>query len=107
MWTPVRHLAHGRHPPGADGLGERRTEMHPAMMSWWRARQDAYGAWSCGPGPRGWAGGHGGHGHGFSGRGGHGGGGDTDGDGEGFGAGTFGVRRPLRFLAYKLELDER
>ena len=26
---------------------------------------------------------------------------------EGFGGGAFGVRRPLRFLAYKLELDER
>jgi hypothetical protein len=77
--------------------------MHPAMMSWWRARQGAYGDWSCGPG-RGWGGGHG-HGHGF-GHGGHGGG-EGDGDGEGFGAGTFGVRRPLRFLAYKLELDER
>ena len=30
-----------------------------------------------------------------------------EGDGEGFGGGAFGVRRPLRFLAYKLELDER
>ena len=34
-------------------------------------------------------------------------GGGDDGDGEGFGGGSFGVRRPLRFLAYKLELDER
>jgi Spy/CpxP family protein refolding chaperone len=49
----------------------------------------------CGPGG-------GGHEHG----GGHpfgGGGGEFDGDG----GGSFGVRRPLRFLAYKLELDER
>ena len=30
-----------------------------------------------------------------------------DGEAEGFGGGAFGVRRPLRFLAYKLELDER
>ena len=36
-----------------------------------------------------------------------GGGGPDDGDAEGFGGGAFGVRRPLRFLAYKLELDER
>ena len=36
-----------------------------------------------------------------------GGGGPDEGDGEGFGGGAFGVRRPLRFLAYKLELDER
>src|SRR5215510_839350 len=70
--------------------------MHPAMVSWWRAQHA-----SCGPGdgPRGWGGG-GGYG-GF--RGGGGGGGD----GDDFGGGAFGVRRPLRFLAYKLELDER
>jgi LTXXQ motif family protein len=84
--------------------------MHPAMVSWWRARNASFGggcgdggeAASCGPGggPRGWHGpGHGG---------GHGGGeGEGGGDGEGFGGGAFGVRRPLRFLAYKLELDER
>jgi Spy/CpxP family protein refolding chaperone len=79
------------------------------MVSWWRARQMNAGcgpgaeAVSCGPGggPRGWGGGGGwGHGHG-------GGGGDEGGDGDGFGGGGFGVRRPLRFLAYKLELDER
>jgi Spy/CpxP family protein refolding chaperone len=71
--------------------------MHP-MMAWWRAQQEGYGA-SCGPGggPRGWGGERG-----FGGGG--GGGGD---DGDGFGSGAFGVRRPLRFLAYKLELDER
>jgi Spy/CpxP family protein refolding chaperone len=80
--------------------------MHPAMVSWWRARHlgDGCGdgqAASCGP--RGW------HGHGGGG-GGWGGGppaGDGGGDGDGFGGGAFGVRRPLRFLAYKLELDER
>jgi Spy/CpxP family protein refolding chaperone len=79
------------------------------MVSWWRARQMNAGCGpgaesvSCGPGggPRGWGGGGGwGHGHG-------GGGGDEGGDGDGFGGGGFGVRRPLRFLAYKLELDER
>src|SRR5262245_2409528 len=68
--------------------------MHPAMASWWHGHHA-----SCGPGDRlrGWGGGGGGDG-GFSGGG---------GDGDGFGAGAFGVRRPLRFLAYKLELDER
>jgi hypothetical protein len=85
--------------------------MHPAMVSWWRARQGGGGggcgdwaAASCGPGggPRGWGfGGGGGDGSGFAGGGGGGG------DGEGFGGGGFGVRRPLRFLAYKLELDEK
>ena len=77
--------------------------MHPAMVSWWRARHAGCGdEGSCGPGwagARQWAGGWG--------RGGQGGGGQDDGDSEGFGGGAFGVRRPLRFLAYKLELDER
>ncbi len=73
------------------------------LSSWWRAHQGdggcgAFGrhGWSCGPGGgRPW--------------GGHGGPRDGEGDleGEGFGGGAFGVRRPLRFLAYKLELDER
>jgi hypothetical protein len=78
--------------------------MHPAVVSWWRSRGGEGGcgpSWSCGPGggPRHWGGGGGYE------RGGHGGG--DDGDGEGFGGGSFGVRRPLRFLAYKLELDEQ
>ena len=80
--------------------------MHPAMVSWWRAREMGAG---CGEGesascsPRGWQGqgGHGGPGWGGGPPAGDGG------DGDGFGGGAFGVRRPLRFLAYKLELDER
>ena len=74
--------------------------MHGHVMSWWRGRPESgCGGWSCGPGDsRRWAG---------SGR--HHGGGDDEGQGEygGFGGGPFGVRRPLRFLAYKLELDEK
>src|SRR5579872_5104216 len=73
--------------------------MHP--FAWWHARSGAQcgeeGA-GCGPhrgGP--WGGRRGGP-H-FGGHG-HGGGGDD------FGGGSFGVRRPLRFLAYKLDLDE-
>ena len=75
--------------------------MHPAMVSWWRARHEGCEDSGCGPGSgaRQWAGGYG--------RGGGGGGGPEEGEGEGFGGGAFGVRRPLRFLAYKLELDER
>jgi Spy/CpxP family protein refolding chaperone len=71
------------------------------MVSWWRARHGCDDSSGCGPGwgARQWAGGYG--------RGGHGGGGGDDGEAEGFGGGAFGVRRPLRFLAYKLELDER
>src|SRR3954465_11298839 len=103
--TSVRHIAHGKNPPGAEGLGERNKEkhMHGHVMSWWRARQEGdsgsgCGSWSCGPGESR----HGGrHGHGP----GYGGGGDEE--AEGFGGGPFGVRRPLRFLAYKLELDEK
>jgi Spy/CpxP family protein refolding chaperone len=95
------------------------------MIHWWKQRH-AYGHGGCDEGERAeggdergfWSHGHhAGHGHhgrgpgpgrGFGGdeRGGwwaghgHGGGGPGD-DG-----GGFGVRRPLRFLAYKLELDE-
>jgi len=72
--------------------------MHPGMMYWWKQRHGGEGH-GCGaevghghgPGPDRWGGWRGpwqaGHG---------------DGDG-----GAFGVRRPLRFLAYKLELDEK
>jgi Spy/CpxP family protein refolding chaperone len=72
--------------------------MHSGVVSWWRSHHGACGgdsAWNCSPG------GHRSH-HGWGGSGDGPGGG---GDGEGFGG--FGVRRPLRFLAYKLELDER
>src|SRR5579863_6290168 len=78
--------------------------MHGHVMSWWRARHEGdsgsgCGGWSCGPGEsRHGGGGRHGHGHGY-------GGGDEE--AEGFGGGPFGVRRPLRFLAYKLELDEK
>ena len=82
--------------------------MHPAMMSWWRGGSSETRG-GCGPnpwaafaascGPRG--GGSGWHG------GGDGGEGADGGDGDGFGGGGFGVRRPLRFLAHKLELDDR
>ncbi len=74
--------------------------MHPGMMYWWKARQLAAGG-GCGSG---WAAAACGPGGGGEGRG----CGDGDGgDDGGFGGGAFGVRRPLRFLAYKLELDER
>ena len=80
--------------------------MHPHMFDWWRfARGPAARAWGvaagCAPGGCGsavggespWEGrfaSHGHHGH----------------DGE-FGGSSFGVRRPLRFLAHKLDLDDR
>ena len=66
--------------------------MHPGMMSWWKRRQ-------CGGGEQ-----HAGYGH----HGHHGGheGWDASYGGEEGGGGPFGVRRPLRFLAYRLRLEE-
>jgi len=87
--------------------------MHPAFVAFWRGGRSG----SCGPeeahghGRRAWFGGHcgpGGRGHGGHGHGGHEGSDDPSGGGDfdGFGGGNFGVRRPLRFLAHKLELDD-
>jgi len=76
---------------------------HPGMLAFWHARRRA----ACGQevgcgadaGPGAWHGAHEGHRHGHG--GGHGGG-----DGEDFGASSLGVRRPLRFLAFKLDLED-
>lgn len=73
--------------------------MHRAQESYgpWSFVRRAFadcGPWSCGPGSREW----GGQARSEDGLGGGGDGGD---------GGGFGVRRPLRFLAYKLDLDER
>jgi Spy/CpxP family protein refolding chaperone len=72
--------------------------MHPGMMYWWNnARRAAAecGSWA---GHGGEGGRHGGHGQWAA--GGH--------DGPDFaGGGRFGVRRPLRYLAHKLDLDEK
>ena len=86
--------------------------MHPFFAAWQRATHRFGGQSqcdsrrsSCDGGQR-WFGGRCGPGGGGGGGDrGFGGGGGEDG---GFdGGGNFGVRRPLRFLAYKLELDER
>jgi Spy/CpxP family protein refolding chaperone len=76
--------------------------MYPGMIAWWnRARK--HQMWGmgmgmgCGPSEHG----HG-HGPGWDQR--FAAGGDHDGD---FGGGSFGVRRPLRFLAFRLELNEK
>jgi Spy/CpxP family protein refolding chaperone len=71
--------------------------MHPGFMSWWE-RHHAHSrreyAWAgCGPA-------------GYSAHRRHGDGEGLPEDG-GLSGGMFGVRRPLRFLAYKLDLDER
>src|SRR5256885_11273361 len=68
--------------------------MHPGMM-WWLRQARARGHGSCGPRP----GGEGPEGFGYE--FGFGRGGDFGG-----GGGAFGVRRPLRFLAFKLNLSE-
>jgi Spy/CpxP family protein refolding chaperone len=74
------------------------------MMAWWKhARQRAHGhQHGCGAGASAGCGPSGEHGgwrgdEAFA-------GGDHEGE---FGGGAFGVRRPLRFLAYKLELNEK
>ncbi len=74
--------------------------MHPGVFGFWRSRHArAHGCEDagCGPhgGPFGWQGAHAAP---------YGGGGG--GAGDDFGGGGFGVRRPLRFLAHKLDLDE-
>jgi Spy/CpxP family protein refolding chaperone len=63
--------------------------MHPSLRPWWRAfgSCSGYAGWAgCRPGGPSW----GGPEEGYEG-----------------GAGGFGVRRPLRFLAHKLDLDDR
>jgi Spy/CpxP family protein refolding chaperone len=86
--------------------------MHPAMYEWLRHARRASQEWGahagigashCGPGGRGpdeggsrWERHFGGHHH----EGGH----DHDDD---MGGGSLGVKRPLRFLAHKLDLDDR
>ena len=88
--------------------------MHPFYAAWQRATHRFGGQShcdsrrsSCGEGrrsgPRSWFGGRCGPGGGGGGQD-RGYGGE---DGSFDGGGNFGVRRPLRFLAYKLELDER
>ena len=86
--------------------------MHPGIVSWWHAQRANFQGHGCGPteygggyscgSQRGW-------GQSDCGPAGSGGGYGEGGGGGGFddGGGGFGVRRPLRFLAFKLGLDER
>ena len=76
--------------------------MYPGMMQWLRMRRHHHGG--CGAGASAHDGGPGGGGGEAAAwqAGWHGGGGGDD-----FGSGAFGVRRPLRFLAYKLNLSEQ
>jgi Spy/CpxP family protein refolding chaperone len=73
--------------------------MHPAVIEWFKSRREAeYGAHAgCGSQGSRWSG----HWRGAEQRA------SGEGWGDGEGGGGFGVRRPLRFLAYKLDLDER
>ena len=68
--------------------------MYPGMLWWWKHARRHHGCGEgahAGDGPETWQAGPWHHGHG----------GDDFG-----GGGAFGVRRPLRFLAYKLNLSE-
>src|SRR4051794_36730916 len=69
--------------------------MHPAFIWWWKNAQREH---ACGHGAHAHMGGGHGHGPRFG-----GGGGPPD---DGIFGGPFGVRRPLRFLAHKLDLTE-
>jgi Spy/CpxP family protein refolding chaperone len=73
--------------------------MHPAFAAWFSGRGGGCGPGAWFGGPRAWGGG------GCGPRGG-GGGGEEAGGGGDFDGGSFGVRRPLRFLAHRLELNE-
>ena len=71
--------------------------MYPGFIPRWKSRHCGESRAGMGEGPSGherW--GHRGE-YAFSGE---------DAGGQGFGGGRFGVRRPLRFLAYRLELDD-
>ena len=78
--------------------------MYPGMMHWWRRHQRATQCESyadCGPRDAGpWSGSWSGYGYPRHEQ--H----AAPGDSGELGGGSFGVRRPLRFLAYKLELDD-
>jgi Spy/CpxP family protein refolding chaperone len=74
--------------------------MYPGMMWWWKRARRHHG---CGENAEAFSGGHGGEGWHAQGWGHHGHGHGGPGDD---GGGHFGVRRPLRFLAYKLNLKE-
>ncbi len=70
--------------------------MHPGMMAWWKWKQSghhAHGHCGAGGGPSGESAGES-----------YAGGDAFEAD---YGGGSFGVRRPLRFLAHKLDLDEK
>lgn len=73
--------------------------MYPGFLHWRRQREHC---------AEGRAGVHAGYAEGWGGRARHGGGYETAGEDDpgSFGGGAFGVRRPLRFLAYKLELND-
>jgi Spy/CpxP family protein refolding chaperone len=75
--------------------------MHPGYLYWWKHRGEGHetAEVSCGHGhSEGW--GRGWRGHNM-------GGWRQEAGHDDPGGGAFGVRRPLRFLAYKLELDEK
>src|SRR5262249_35773381 len=74
--------------------------MHPGMMAWWKWKQSGHQHGHCGPSAH--AGGCGPGGEGVAEAFASGDAYDTD-----FGGGSFGVRRPLRFLAHRLDLDEK
>lgn len=83
--------------------------MYPGFHSWWRHQARRHGASACEPCSPGWtafAVRHAGFGHRSHDEA-RGGDLSRHEDGSDVGGSAFGVRRPLRFLGYKLGLDER
>ena len=95
-FSHARHSARIEIPPSASSLGRRKNTMHPGFIGYWQrhhAGQNAAVQWACTPHSRR----HSEHNHSAECH--HSA--PTGDDG-----GGFGVRRPLRFLAHKLELSD-
>src|SRR4051794_11042238 len=88
--VPTRLVPAGCDEPPREGRRTMDPQAQGTCVPWWHPQR-----WSCSPRGGNWGGEPPSHDEGF-------GGGGDGGDG-----GGFGVRRPLRFLAYKLELDDR
>lgn len=94
----VRQFAHAENPAGRDTPLREEDTMYPGSMHWWmRRRWEADCRPHAGCGTDRWTRWE------DVARGVH----AAPGDSGDFGAGAFGVRRPLRFLAFKLQLDEQ
>jgi len=90
LWA-VDEAAWITEPAGSEGPGSGEN-MHPGMMAWWKWRQSGRHAHGhCGPSAESVS-------EAYA---------SADAFDSEYGGGSFGVRRPLRFLAHRLDLDEK